>query len=86
MSETFIDEGKKYQLMEGFFNFYLDKSVSKENLDLLKWFYKNVGFTSKISDETLNLLDEVKEQEELVEVLLNNIYPELLTQYTNNKK
>lgn len=81
LSQPFIEDEKKSKLIESFFNFYLNKDISKEDLNLLKWFYKNVGFTSVISQETLILLDGVQNQEELIEVLLNNIYPELLDKY-----
>lgn len=85
-SQKFIDNGIKIHLIESFFNYYLSKDISKSDLQLLKWFYKNIGFTSNISKETLDLLDEVQNQEELTEVLLNNIYPELFEQYTINEK
>jgi len=83
--EFIEDNKKKDKLIECFFNYYLDKKISNEDLDLLKWFYKNIGFTSKISNETLNLLDSARNHEELTAVLLNHIYPELLAQHTNKK-
>jgi hypothetical protein len=84
--KDFIEDEVKQKLIESFFNFYLVKDVSKENLDILKWFYKNIGFTSNISKNSLDLLDAVNNQEELTEILLNVIYPELLDQYSKNKK
>lgn len=82
----FIDNNLKPYLLESFFNYYLVKEVSKEDLDRLKWFYKNVGFTNSISQSTLELLDSVENAEELTEVLLNNIYPELFDKYEIKRK
>lgn len=84
--KDFIDNEKKIKLTEGFFDFYLHKEISKENLDLLKWFYKKIGFTSGISQITLDLIDDINSQEELIEILLNNIYPELFDQYILQEK
>lgn len=86
LSQPFIEDEKKSKLIESFFNFYLNKDISSEDLNLLKWFYKNIGFTNVISQETLILLDGVQNQEELIEILLNNIYPELFDQYTLEEK
>lgn len=83
--KNFIEDEVKQKLIESFFNFYLVKDVSKEDLDILKWFYKNIGFTSNISKNSLDLLDTVNNQEELIEILLNVIYPELLDQHTKRK-
>ena len=82
----FIDNNLKSHLLESFFNYYLVKNVSKEDLDRLKWFYKNIGFTNSISQLTLQLLDSIESAEELTEVLLNNIYPELFDKYEIKRK
>lgn len=84
--ENFINDKIKMQLSEIFFNFYLHNDISNDDLTLLKWFYKKIGFTHNISQKTLDLIDDVTHQEELIEILLNNIYPELFDQYTLEEK
>lgn len=68
----------KEKLMEAFFAFYLEKELSKEQLEILKEFYSNVGPTSSVSLKTKTLMNNVNNNEELIEVLLNHIYPEFL--------
>jgi hypothetical protein len=86
VNNDFVRDNIKQNLVESFFNLYLNKDVSDKELKMLKWFYKNIGFTNKISRETLTLLDEIETGEELIEVLINNIYPELLDLYLDNER
>lgn len=82
--EKFIDSNMKNELIESFFNYHLNKTTKKD-IEILKWFYKKIGFTKDINLEVLNLLDDVNNEEEFTEVLLNNIYPELLDLYLVDK-
>jgi hypothetical protein len=85
IQDTFIKDKLKQNIMEGFFSYYLTKDVSDNDLEMLKWFYKNIGFTSQISQEVLDLIDGASNSEELTEVLLNHVYPELLEQYLSKQ-
>ena len=86
IKNNFIKENLKQNLIESFFNLYLTKDVSDKDLKLLKWFYKNINYTQGIKSHTLNLLDEVENGEELIEILINHIYPELLDLYFINEE
>jgi hypothetical protein len=77
----FITEPLEKELIESFFNFYLNDKEVEGDLELLKWFYKKIGFTKDIDKETLSLLDEANTYEELTVILLNHIYPKLLKIY-----
>jgi len=82
ITNKFIDNTMKKNVMESFFNFYLSKDVSEKDLEILKWFYTNIGFTKDIKKSTLELLENAEHYEDLAVVLLNNIYPELLELYS----
>ena len=82
----FIKENLKQNLMEALFNFYLKNEISEKDLPLLKWFYKEVALTNKVKKETLNLLNFVDNADEFLEVLLNNVYPDLLDLYLTQER
>lgn len=86
IQDVFVKNKLKKNLIEGFFNYYLTKEISNNDLETLKWFYKNIGFTRNIKQEVLELIDGVSNSEELTEVLLNHIYPELLEQYLSQRQ
>jgi hypothetical protein len=68
----------KNEIISSLFKLYLNENLDSSNLELLKWFYKNVSITSNIDSKILNLIDDIESSEELIEVLLNHIYPSLL--------
>ncbi|AEO93423.1 gp163 [Bacillus phage G] len=74
----------KERLIPAFFSLHLNESLTKEQLKDLIWFFKNVGPTSQLEDEVKSLMNDVASGEELVEVLLNNLYPELINSYLKN--
>lgn len=86
VESSFIKNYLYENLIESFFKFYFNQDMQSDDLQIIKWFYKNIGFTSKIKHETLKLIDDVQSKEELIEVLLNNVYPELLELYLSNQK
>lgn len=79
----FISHNIKQQLMEGFFKLYMNEELNDTELNMLKWFYKDIGLTKDISKSTFDLLENASNKEELIEVLLNNIYSELLDKHFN---
>ena len=81
INDKFIDNSMRQSIIEGFFNFYITNEVSEKDLKMLKWFYKNIGFTRGIKQSTLELLEDAEHYEDLAAVLLNNVYPELLDLY-----
>ena len=84
VENKFINNDLKDKLVESFFNYHFNE-FNEESIRLIKWFYKQVGFTKDIENEILNLIDDVENYEELTEVLLNNIYPSLLDLYLINE-
>ncbi|MFW6015070.1 MAG: hypothetical protein ACOCRK_01380 [bacterium] len=85
--DLFFQDSIKIKLKELLFNFiFNEENTSSSDLQLLKWFYKKVSFTRNISDETIKLIDEANNQEELMEILLNHIYPELIDLFFKNNK
>lgn len=86
VKDKVLNQAIKENLMEAFFKFYIDKNVSDKDLKLIKWFYQNIGITSKVSTETLDLLENADHYEDLTAVLLNNVYPELLELYLVEKQ
>lgn len=65
------------------FNFYTEKNISNDKLCKLKEKYKN-EFKDKLNSETIELIDEAETYEDLIAVLLNNVYFELLDLYIDN--
>ena len=68
----------KERLIPAFFALHLNQELTKVQLEDLKWFFKNVGPTSSLDYYTKSLMDDVESDEELIEVLLNHLYPELI--------
>ena len=82
----FIKENLKHDLVESCFNLYLHRDLSEKDLRLLKWFYKNIALTNKVKPMTLSLLDSVENYDDFIEVLLNNVYPELFELYLTHER
>lgn len=73
-------------LMDSLFKLYLKEELFDKDIDLLKLFYKHIFITSKLNNKVLHLIDGIENSEELIEVLLNNIYPEFLKLYLSEDK
>lgn len=71
-------EKTKEELIEAFFSFYMEKELSNEQLETLKWFYSSVGPTSTVGIKTKKLLNDAKDAEDLIVILLNHVYPNFL--------
>lgn len=92
IKSTILDEDKskefeelKERLIPAFFALHLNQGLTQQQLEDLKWFFKNVGPTSTLDFTIKSLLDDVESDEELLEVLLNHLYPELIKNYFNNQ-
>lgn len=68
----------KERLIPAFFALHLNQGLDITQLEDLKWFFKNVGPTSHLDYTAKSLLDDIESEEELIEVLLNHLYPELI--------
>lgn len=71
-------EQTKEELIDAFFAFYMEKELTKEQLETIKLFYISIGPTSSIGIKTKTLLNDVDNIEDLIVVLLNHVYPEFL--------
>lgn len=74
-------EQLKNRLLPAFFALHINQILNDQHLEDLKWFYKNVGPTSNTDISIKSLLDDTRDGEEFIEVLLNHIYPELLKKH-----
>ena len=75
----------KDEILNSLFSFYLNKSLNNKDFEILIYFFKQMGFSNKISLDKLNLLNNINDREELIEILLNNIYGTLIDFYINKK-
>lgn len=75
----------KEKIIPALFALQFNQNLVDTQLDDLKWFFKNVGQTSELNNEIKSLIDDVQSDEELIEVLLNHLYPELIKNYFLNK-
>lgn len=72
--------------MESLFAHYFMEDLTFEQVETLKWFYQNIGPTSTLSHGLKAMLNDVKNGEELTEILLNHLYPALLKKYIEKSK
>ena len=70
-----LNLSEKEEITNSLFRFYIDKEIDKQDLINVKKFYSSIGITSLIDDETKQLIEHADSYEELVAVLLNNVYP-----------
>ena len=75
----------KDEIMNSLFNFYLKEQMNNKDFEIVIYFFKQMGFSQKISLDKLNLLNDIKDREELIEILLNNIYGTFIDYYLNKK-
>lgn len=71
------------ELIEIFFKFHTSMPLNTEELNKLVWFYKNISPISNLPEHLKIDLDEARDNEELIEVLINHIYPELISNFLN---
>ena len=80
--EKFINKNQNIELTESLFKFYLNEKMFKRDIEALKKMYKNLIIFHQIDNSILELLNDVNNREELVEILLNHIYPAMLNDAT----
>ena len=68
----------KEELLQSLFHFYIDRKLTKEDLDNVKQFYNIIGLTNNLSMKDKELFNKSSNYEELITVLLNNVYPYIL--------
>lgn len=68
-------------MIEIFYKFHTNVPIDNEELRKMIWFYKNVSPISNLSSNIKDDLDLANDQEELIEILINQIYPTLLEDF-----
>ena len=64
-------------ILTSLFHFYIDRNISNQDLDNIKYFLINISEIKNISDSLKNDINNTQSYEELITVLLNNVYPYL---------
>lgn len=64
-------------ILESLFHFYIDRDISKQDLKNIKYFLINISEIKNIPEELKNDINNAQSYEELITVLLNNVYPYL---------
>lgn len=72
-------------LIEVFFKFHTNQKLTQQELNSLVYFHKNIGPISYLPEIIKNDLDEVSSEEELIEILINQIYPALIEEFNFKK-
>lgn len=68
----------KDEILQSLFHFYLDRNISKYDLENIKQFYNYIGITKNIPIDIQNKITQSTNYEEFITILLNNVYPLLL--------
>ena len=68
----------KKELLQSLFHFYIDRELTEEDLNNVKQFYNEIGLINNISGKDKELFNNANNYEELITVLLNNIYPQII--------
>ena len=76
-TETIQEQHK--DIIECFFKFYINMPMSDNELIQMKTFYKEVLFAEIMDNKILTLINNVSNRDEMVEILLNYIYPKLIS-------
>lgn len=64
-------------ILTSLFHFYIDRDISNQDLDNIKYFLINISEIKNIPDSLKNDINNTQSYEELITVLLNNVYPYL---------
>ena len=65
----------KDEILTSLFHFFIDRKINEHDLQNIKKFYTDIYVTKLLDNEVKTALNNVTTYEELVTVLLNNIYP-----------
>lgn len=74
----------KNELIEIIFKFHTSKELSQDELKKLIWFYTTIHPINHLGDSVKNDMDYINNHEELIEILINQMYPKLIDLYLNN--
>jgi hypothetical protein len=74
-------DAMKNRMIDAFFSHYFQQDLTIQQIEDLKWFYLNIGPTVNVSQDLKLMLSDVESGDELTEVLLNHIYPEMIKNY-----
>jgi len=64
-------------ILTSLFHFYIDRELSEQDLINIKYFLINISEIKNIPDKLKNDINNTQSYEELITVLLNNVYPYL---------
>ena len=65
----------KNEILNSLFHFYIDKELTKKDLDNVKYFFLNISELKNIAVVFKTEILNSSSYEELITILLNNIYP-----------
>lgn len=65
----------KNEILNSLFHFYIDKELTKKDLDNVKYFFLNISELKSIAIAFKTEILNSSSYEELITILLNNIYP-----------
>ena len=65
----------KNEILNSLFHFYIDKELTKKDLDNVKYFFLNISELKNIAVAFKTEILNSSSYEELITILLNNIYP-----------
>lgn len=65
----------KNEILNSLFHFYIDKELTKKDLDNVKYFFLNISELKSIAVAFKTEILNSSSYEELITILLNNIYP-----------
>lgn len=75
-----INPINQQEIISSLFRFYMDKNITSQDLDNIKYFFLNVSELKHIPEELKQELLNATSYEEVISSLLNSIYPYLFNQ------
>lgn len=71
----------KEELIEIMFKFHTCSELTQNELKKLMWFYKTIHPINNLDKSVKDDMDNINNHEELIEILINQIYPLLIDNY-----
>lgn len=76
---------KDKDLIEILYKFHINEELTKDELKELCFFFKEISPIRFLPKEIKKYLDNVDNQEHLIEILINQIYPLLISNFYQNQ-
>lgn len=74
-----IDKTTINNIIQSLFKLFIDRQITDTDLDNIKQFYQRIHILDNIDKSILNQIQFAHSYEELITILLNSVYPALLT-------